>query len=77
MPDKNSKSGVFIPDLLAAQFKLDEKLEKEFVELSPFKQKEYCNYLVSAKRETTKQSRLEKIIPMIKSGTGLNDKYRK
>lgn len=77
VPDKKEKSAVAIPDLLLEQFKKDEKIKKQFFKLSPYKQKEYCEYLESAKRETTKRSRLEKIIPMIETGAGLNDRYRK
>ena len=31
----------------------------------------------AAKQEKTKASRVAKILPMIESGVGLNDKYRK
>jgi uncharacterized protein YdeI (YjbR/CyaY-like superfamily) len=65
-----------IPELLADQLKNNSKLNAAFEELSPFKQKEYIEYLTEAKREATKLSRLEKIIPMILQGIGLNDKYR-
>ena len=40
------------------------------------KQREYSEYIIEAKREETKQKRVEKIIPMIKIGAGLNDKYK-
>jgi len=57
-------------------FLKDPDLKKNFDKLSPGKQREYANYITEAKRETTKLSRIEKITPMIKSGTGLNDKYK-
>ena len=44
--------------------------------LTPSKQREYCEYIDTAKRETTKQTRLEKIKPMIIQGIGLHDKYK-
>ena len=50
--------------------------QKKFAELTPGKQREYAEYISSAKREETKQKRLDKILPMIKSGKGLHDKYR-
>lgn len=50
--------------------------QKKFAELTPGKQREYAEYISSAKREETKKNRLKKILPMIKSGIGLNDKYR-
>jgi uncharacterized protein YdeI (YjbR/CyaY-like superfamily) len=51
-------------------------LNKQFNALAPYKQREYCEYITEAKRQKTKESRLEKIIPMISMGKGWNDKYR-
>jgi uncharacterized protein YdeI (YjbR/CyaY-like superfamily) len=39
-------------------------------------QREYADYIASAKRADTRQRRIEKILPMIVAGVGLNDKYR-
>jgi len=39
-------------------------------------QREYADYITDAKRDDTKLRRLEKIMPMIKAGSGLHDKYR-
>lgn len=61
---------------LAKALKADASLSKSFEALTPYKQKEYNEYIETAKRESTKESRIEKIIPMIKNGVGLNDKYR-
>jgi uncharacterized protein YdeI (YjbR/CyaY-like superfamily) len=38
--------------------------------------REYADYITDAKRDDTKLRRLEKIMPMIKAGSGLHDKYR-
>lgn len=65
-----------IPAELKAAFKEDKDLEKSFQQLTKGKQREYADYISQAKRETTKQSRLEKIKPMIKNGEGLHDKYK-
>jgi len=65
-----------IPESLATAFSLDPKLKEAFDTLKPFKQREYLEYLQSAKREMTKQKRLEKIIPILLQGIGLGDKYR-
>ena len=40
------------------------------------KRREYAEYISSAKREETKEKSLEKILPMIVAGIGLNDRYR-
>jgi uncharacterized protein YdeI (YjbR/CyaY-like superfamily) len=44
--------------------------------LTPGKQREYAEYITEAKKDETKLKRIEKIIPMIKAGIGLNDKYK-
>ena len=74
-PERTKKEAV-VPAELDAAFKSDSSLAEQFKNLAPYKQREYCEYISSAKREATKQSRLEKIIPMIEQGMGLNDKYR-
>ena len=65
-----------VPSELKAAFREDKDLEKSFQQLTKGKQREYADYISQAKRETTKQSRLEKIKPMIKNGEGLHDKYK-
>ncbi len=65
-----------IPPELESAFSDDPALETAFKNLTPGKQREYCEHIIEAKREATKQSRLEKITPMIKSGAGLHDKYK-
>lgn len=51
-------------------------LKKSFARLTAYKQREYTDYLVEAKRADTRQRRLGKIIPLILAGKGLNDCYR-
>lgn len=65
-----------IPEDILAAFKEDPALEVSFDNLSPGKKREYCEHIDQAKREATKKSRLKKIIPMIKAGQGLHDKYK-
>lgn len=64
-------------DALNKALEANEALKTAFAALSPFKQREYAEYVAQAKREATQQSRLQKILPMILEGKGLNDKYRK
>ena len=47
-----------------------------FRTLTPGRQREYADYVGSAKREDTRQKRIDKILPMILAGAGLNDRYR-
>ncbi|MBE0663424.1 MAG: YdeI/OmpD-associated family protein [Bacteroidales bacterium] len=74
---KPEKSGQLeIPELMHASFEQDHNLKSAFENLTPYKQKEYIEFLESAKREETKLSRLNKIKPIILSGLGLYDKYK-
>ena len=75
-PKKTTKKAIIIPEELQQVLKKSTKLQTSFETLSPYKQKEYCEYIATAKREATKQSRLAKIIPKILQGIGLNDKYK-
>ena len=74
-PDR-SKKETNIPIEISEVFKNNKQLQSGFEALTPSKQREYCNYIASAKREATKQGRLEKITPMIIQGVGLHDKYK-
>ncbi|MEW7292988.1 YdeI/OmpD-associated family protein [Aquimarina sp. 2304DJ70-9] len=73
-PEKSKT--VDIPSELKTALMSNDKLQESFEQLTPFKQKEYIEYITTAKREATRLSRLEKITPMILQGIGLNDKYR-
>lgn len=55
----------------------NENLKLAFNSFTPYKQKEFSEYISEAKRAATKQSRLDKITPMIFEGIGLHDKFRK
>ncbi|MFK7780889.1 YdeI family protein [Psychroserpens sp.] len=70
------KKAVVIPDELNKVLKSKSNVKNSFNGLTPGKQREYCTYITDAKREATKQTRLEKIIPMILKGVGLHDQYK-
>lgn len=74
-PDR-AKQPIEIPELLGRAIVKDNELKRSFFELTRGRRKDYCEYIASAKKEETKQKRLKKIVPMIKAGVGLNDKYR-
>lgn len=65
-----------MPDELASALKNDTNLRLAFEALKPGKQKEYMEYIGMAKQEKTRLSRLEKCVPMVLRGEGLNDRYR-
>lgn len=73
---KPAKKEAIVSEFMNAQFKLDSKLKIAFDVFSPFKQREFLEYIETAKQEKTKITRFEKIKPMIQNGIGLNDKYR-
>lgn len=72
---KKVQKVIISPEFLEV-FKNDPKIESAFAELSPGKQREFISYITEAKREETKKNRLEKILPLIRQGKGLNDKYK-
>jgi uncharacterized protein YdeI (YjbR/CyaY-like superfamily) len=49
------------------------KLKKAFDSLTPGRQKGYLLYFSAAKQAKTRESRIEKYIPQILKGIGLND----
>lgn len=67
---------VVIPELLQSELTKDATLKDAFEKFTPYKQKEFCEYIAEAKQEKTKLRRLAKILPMISKGVGLNDAYR-
>lgn len=73
---KAESKQVDLPVELESALSKDKELKMQFEALSPYKQKEYKEHIGSAKQEKTRISRLEKSIPLILEGKGLNDKYR-
>ena len=73
-PERNKPLN--LPSQLEDVLSKNEKAHAGFKELTKGKQREYADYVSDAKREETKTKRIEKIIPLIVEGVGLNDKYR-
>ena len=73
---KPKKKPLIIPELLQQALDADQELKEKFEAMTLGKKRDYADHISEAKREATKQSRLEKIIPMILSGVGLYDKYK-
>ncbi len=74
---KPEKKQTVISDYFQNALDKDSELKVAFEKLTPGKQREYLEYIDTAKQEKTKDARLEKIAAMVKSGIGLNDKYKK
>lgn len=74
-PKKPGK--IELPPELIKALSHDPKLGEQFKALSPYRQKEFAEYISTAKRDATKTRRINTILPLILNGKGLNDKYRK
>jgi uncharacterized protein YdeI (YjbR/CyaY-like superfamily) len=70
------KKPIVVPPELKKAFAKNDKAKKAYAALRPGLQREYTDHVASAKREETKQKRIENILPMISTGKGLHDKYR-
>ena len=65
-----------IPNELASALRRTKGATAAFRALTPGRQREYAAYISEARREATRQARIEKVLPMIKRREGLNDRYR-
>ena len=70
------KKETIIPEILQKEFDKNRELLAKFNSFSPYKQREFIEYITSSKQEKTQMTRLDKVISMIFEGRGLNDKYR-
>ncbi|WP_299060330.1 DUF1801 domain-containing protein [uncultured Polaribacter sp.] len=75
-PKRNAKS-LIVPEILISVLSEDKELKEKFNNFTIAKRREFCEHISSAKKEATKQSRLDKIIPLILTGKGLHEKYKK
>ena len=75
VPEKNKP--VSIPPILKKAMDNNNTIKMNYESLSPYKQREFCEYISEAKQEKTKMSRLEKSVGLLLQGLGLHDKYRK
>lgn len=73
---KPQKRETVISGFFQNQLDSDAALAAAFQTLAPYKQREWIEYIETAKRIETKQLRMEKLKPKILAGLGLNDNYR-
>ncbi|KAF0234588.1 MAG: hypothetical protein FD181_3655 [Prolixibacteraceae bacterium] len=74
-PERNKP--VVIPDELNQALQEDSVLENCFNRFTSGKQREFAEFIASAKQSETRLARVQKVIPLILENIGLNDKYRK
>jgi len=75
-PAKPNSKPLTIPNELAKKLKSTKNLKTAFENFSLSKQREFANYISDAKMEKTKLKRMDKILPLIIAGKGLNDRYK-
>ncbi|TNF48704.1 MAG: hypothetical protein EP305_04740 [Bacteroidetes bacterium] len=69
--DQNNKPS--IPEELSAKMEKDPVLKSAFESLTPGRQRAYLMFFEEAKQSKTKEARIEKYIPRILKGKGMND----
>ncbi len=62
-----------MPAELKKMFAKNPKFKKAFENLTPGRQRGYILHFSNAKRSTTRQSRIEKLLPRILAGKGINE----
>ncbi|MEZ4741947.1 MAG: YdeI/OmpD-associated family protein [Bdellovibrionota bacterium] len=62
------------PEELISIFAKKPKLKKAFESLTPGRQRVYILYFSGAKQSTTRSSRIERYVPLILEGKGMNDR---
>lgn len=62
-----------VPEEFKIKLDADPKLKKAFKALTPGRQRAYLFYFSSAKQSKTREARVEKYIPQILAGKGMND----
>lgn len=73
-PDR--RKPLVVPDDLRAALRRRKGATAAFNGMRKGLQREYADYVGDAKRDDTRKRRIEKILPMIIAGKGLNDRYR-
>ncbi|WP_294821587.1 DUF1801 domain-containing protein [uncultured Flavobacterium sp.] len=76
MAIRPQKKELAVPEVLQRELEGSAEMAAAFAAFKPYRQNEFLEYIISAKRLATQLARLEKIKPMILQGRGLNDKYR-
>jgi uncharacterized protein YdeI (YjbR/CyaY-like superfamily) len=72
--DFKAKRELELPEELTRILQKDRKLEKAFNSLTPGRQRGYVLHFNSAKQSQTRTARIEKCIPAILAGKGMNDR---
>jgi uncharacterized protein YdeI (YjbR/CyaY-like superfamily) len=72
--DFPAKHELELPEELVRFLKKDRKLDKAFRSLTPGRQRAYVLHFTGAKQSKTRTARIEKCIPQILAGKGMNER---
>src|SRR6187402_2452352 len=72
--DFKAKRELELPEELTQILKKDRKLAKAFYALTPGRQRSYVIHITGAKQSQTRSARIEKCIPKILTGMGMNER---
>lgn len=72
--DFKAKRELELPEELTQKLQKDRKLAKAFAALTPGRQRGYVLHFTAAKQSQTRAARIEKCIPKILAGQGINDR---
>jgi uncharacterized protein YdeI (YjbR/CyaY-like superfamily) len=72
--DFKAKRELELPEELTLMMQKDRKLAKAFQALTPGRQRAYVLHFTGAKQSQTRTARIEKCIPKILAGLGMNDR---
>ncbi len=75
--ERSAPKPLVMPAELKAALAADKRAAAAFKAMTPGCQREYADYVSEAKQPATRDRRVEKILPMIAAGGGLNDRYKK
>jgi uncharacterized protein YdeI (YjbR/CyaY-like superfamily) len=71
--DFKAKRELELPEELTQRLKKDRALAKAFKALTPGRQRAYVLHFAGAKRAETRSARIDKCVPQILAGKGMND----
>ncbi len=74
---KHPKKEILMPKDFAKVLENNESAKEIFEKLSPSHKREYLEWITSAKREETRENRINKAIEMLSEGKNFNWKYEK
>ena len=75
-PKRKTTKKIVIPEDLEAAFKKKKSSKSHFEKLTPGKQRDVVDYIMGAKRQATKDKRVEKCLELMKVGKSPMDMYR-